>query len=53
MTFPSLEGVSPRSEERMAFSMAAMAPRSWGCTTSRRGSGTENDARSLRETWVP
>ena len=44
MTVPSLDGVMPRSEAWMAFSMAASEPLSYGETTSSRASGTLNPA---------
>jgi hypothetical protein len=41
MTEPSLEGVTPRSDCRIAFSIAPKSERSHGWMTSIRGSGTE------------
>jgi len=41
MILPSLLGVMPRSELRMAFSMAAMPDTSHGWMTMRLGSGVE------------
>ena len=40
ITWPSLEGVIPRSLDWIAFSIAPMAPLSKGWTASSRGSGT-------------
>jgi hypothetical protein len=39
MRCPSFEGVSPRSEARIAFSMALRSDLSHGCTVSSFGSG--------------
>ena len=44
MTWPSLLGVRPRSDFRMAFSMSPMVLRSQGRIISMRGSGTEMPA---------
>ncbi len=44
MTLPSLLGVSPRSDFRMAFSMAGICDVSHGWMTSVLGSGTESEA---------
>ena len=44
MTRPSLEGVMPRSDLEMAFSMAAMALVSYGWTITVRESGAEMPA---------
>ena len=53
MTWPSLAGLMPRSELRIAFSMAAAALRSYGDTTSSRASGAEMPASFRRSVGVP
>jgi hypothetical protein len=40
ITEPSLPGFTPRSESRIAFSIAAIAPLSYGEMRTVRGSGT-------------
>ena len=47
MLLPSLLGLRPRSDWRMAFSMAAMAPLSYGVITSMRASGTREPGELL------
>ena len=44
MMLPSLLGLTPRSESRIACSMLRSALLSNGVTTAMRGSGTENEA---------
>ena len=44
MMLPSLVGLTPRSESRIAFSMAAIAPLSYGVSVSIRASATWKDA---------
>ena len=53
ITLPSFDGVRPRSEDMMAFSIADTAFLSKGWMTRRRGSGTENEASWFRGTCVP
>lgn len=53
MTRPSLEGVTPRSDFMMAFSMAAMALVSYGCTTTDRESGAEMPAMVFKGVMAP
>src|SRR5438552_14085538 len=47
ITLPSLDGLSPRSDARMAASMAFICEGSNGCATMSEGSGTERPA-----TWL-
>ena len=44
MIVPSLVGLTPRSESRIAFSIAGSAVLSYGVMMSIRASGTWNDA---------
>ena len=44
MTLPSLAGLSPRSDERIVFSMMLMSEGSNGCATISEGSGTDSEA---------
>ena len=50
---PSLPGVSPRSEDMMAFSMLGIEDLSYGCTTSKLASGAERLAICLRGVGAP
>ena len=50
---PSLVGFTPRSESRMAFSIAAIAPMSYGATMTTRASGTVKDASCCSGVGVP
>ena len=50
---PSLLGATPRSESRIAFSIAASVLRSCGRTSSWRASGTWIVASWTIGTWVP
>ena len=47
MTLPSLDGLTPRSELRMASSMALSWLASYGLMTTRRASGT-----LMLDSWV-
>ena len=53
MILPSLTGVSPRSDLRMAFSTAAMPPLSHGWMVRVRLSGTATEAIWLTGVGVP
>jgi hypothetical protein len=53
MMAPSLDGFTPRSLLRIAFSIVASDDLSNGCTTTIRGSGMWNDASWLTGVWVP
>jgi hypothetical protein len=53
ITFPSFDGVMPRSLDRIAFSMAPMAVLSKGCTMRVRGSGTDIEASCCSGTGAP
>ena len=44
MTVPSLVGLTPRSESRIARSIAPIELLSYGVTTAMRGSGTVSEA---------
>ena len=53
MSLPSFSGLSPRSELWIAFSMAPITLLSYGCTTSRVGSGAESVASWLSGVLAP
>ncbi len=53
MMLPSLLGLTPRSESRIACSMLRSALLSNGVTTAIRGSGTEKDASWLMGVRAP
>ena len=52
-TLPSFAGLSPRSDERIAFSMAVISDGSNGCATISVGSGTESVATWLSGIFEP
>jgi hypothetical protein len=53
MILPSFDGLTPRSDSRIAFSTSRIEPLSNGVTTSIRGSGTEMVASWLSGVRVP
>jgi len=53
ITLPSFEGLSPRSDERIAFSISFIVDGSNGCATMSAGSGTDSDATWLSGTFDP
>src|SRR6185437_4824804 len=53
MTVPSLAGLMPRSEVKMAFSTADSELLSYGVMTSSMASGTLNPASCFSGVWVP
>ena len=53
MVLPSLAGLTPRSESRIAFSMLAIAPMSKGATMMVRASWEVNEASCWSGVWVP
>jgi hypothetical protein len=60
ITLPSFDGLSPRSDERIAFSISFIVDGSNGCATMSAGSGTDSDATWLMgifdpyaSTWTP
>ena len=53
MILPSLEGFTPRSESRMAFSMLFMAPLSKGAMMMVRASGVWKDASCCNGVGAP
>ena len=53
MRLPSLDGFSPRSDSRIAFSIAFIELLSYGCTVSSRASGAEIVASCLSGVGAP